>query len=421
MQRSVYRAYTPRPAPGRLPAAILQVAAALAAGAALFLALLLALLTMIQIAYSGRIYPGVSMGGLEIAGMTRQEATQALATKLAFPQTGQLVLQDGSQVWAIRPVQLGLSLDPQANALAAYQFGRSGSLFARLADQFSAWWGGEDVPVTLLYDEKVALAYLADLAAQIDRPVKEASLSVDGLQVTTVPGQIGRRLDSAASLAAIQAQIRTLTDGVVPLVIAETRPNVLDASIQAEQARQLLSAPLTLSLPQPQAGDPGPWIIPPDQLAKWVIIERAQGTGGEEYRVGLSDQALQDYLTAVAGQVNRYPADARFIFNDETRKLEAIQPSAVGRTLNITETAQAIKQQLAAGQRSIALNVATEQPTISDTATGEQLGRAFQGQLLGRRSSVMLTAGIMTVLGVMPGFWLLNTVNAQHVGGFPGF
>jgi flagellar biosynthesis protein FlhA len=40
---------------------------------------------------------------------------------------------------------------------------------------------------------------------------------------------------------------------------------------------------------------------------------------------------------------------------------------------------------------------------VTRSATGEQIGRAFQGQLLGRRSSVMLTAGIMTVLGLMPG------------------
>jgi flagellar biosynthesis protein FlhA len=40
---------------------------------------------------------------------------------------------------------------------------------------------------------------------------------------------------------------------------------------------------------------------------------------------------------------------------------------------------------------------------VTRSATGEQLGRAFGAQLLGRRRSVTLTAGIMTFLGLLPG------------------
>ncbi len=40
---------------------------------------------------------------------------------------------------------------------------------------------------------------------------------------------------------------------------------------------------------------------------------------------------------------------------------------------------------------------------VTRSATGEQLGRAFVTQLAGRRQSVTITAGILTVLGLMPG------------------
>lgn len=44
---------------------------------------------------------------------------------------------------------------------------------------------------------------------------------------------------------------------------------------------------------------------------------------------------------------------------------------------------------------------------VTRSATGEQLGRAFTSQLLGRRRSVMLTAAILTALAFMPGMpWL---------------
>ena len=44
---------------------------------------------------------------------------------------------------------------------------------------------------------------------------------------------------------------------------------------------------------------------------------------------------------------------------------------------------------------------------MTRSATGDQLGRAFGAQLFGRRQPVILTAGILTVLGLMPGMPLL--------------
>ena len=44
---------------------------------------------------------------------------------------------------------------------------------------------------------------------------------------------------------------------------------------------------------------------------------------------------------------------------------------------------------------------------VTRSATGEQLGRAFGKQLLARRRPVIMTAGILTVLGLMPGMPLI--------------
>ncbi len=46
---------------------------------------------------------------------------------------------------------------------------------------------------------------------------------------------------------------------------------------------------------------------------------------------------------------------------------------------------------------------------VTRSATGEQLGRAFVSQLAGRRRSVTITAGILTVLGLLPGIPVLPT------------
>lgn len=361
--------------PDPFPAAF-QTLTALAGGAALFVGFLLLLLVGLNVAFAGKIYPGVSMGGVSLAGLTPAAAQARISAQLTFPQNGKIVLQDGGQNWIVRPSDLGVSFDPGLNAQLAYTWGRSGGLFHRLAEQLSAWHSGASISPQLIYDERRAQAYLAQLAAQVDRPTVEATLSLNGTQVQAVPGQTGRRVDQPATLAALGAQIARLGDGVVPLAVIETPPAILDASPAAETARRYLSAPLSLSLPVPQPGDPGPWSIPPEQLAGMLKIEKTQpqGQAAPTYTVGLLDEALNTYLKSLAGVIDRYPENARYIFNDDTRQLELIQSARVGRSLDVAASIAAIQKALAEGQHSLGLSVAQTNPDVGEGLTAEKLG-----------------------------------------------
>jgi vancomycin resistance protein YoaR len=202
----------------------------------------------------------------------------------------------------------------------------------------------------------------------------EATLGVNGVEVTAVPGQVGRSVNIPDTLIALESQMRTLTDGLVPLVIEETPPEILDASQQAEIARQILSAPLTLQIPGASQGDPGPYVIPPAQLAGMLAIQRTQTPEGVRFQVGLADDALYTYLSALAPDIDRQPANARFMFNDDTRLLEVIQPAVIGRSLDVYATMQEINQKVLEGQHAVTLKLITNQPEIGDSATGDQLG-----------------------------------------------
>ncbi len=80
--------------------------------------------------------------------------------------------------------------------------------------------------------------YLEKIAAQVDQPTIEASLSLKGKEVVAQPGQIGRHVDIAATLAPLQEQMQNLRDGILPVTIAEAPPAILDVSQQADAARE---------------------------------------------------------------------------------------------------------------------------------------------------------------------------------------
>ncbi|HLE90477.1 MAG TPA: VanW family protein, partial [Anaerolineales bacterium] len=76
----------------------------------------------------------------------------------------------------------------------------------------------------------------------------------------------------------------------------------------------------------------------------------------------------------VKDHVNRLPSNAKFIFNDETRQLDLMENSSVGRELDVGASIIAINEALARGEHTIPLVVNEAQPKIAGTATGQELG-----------------------------------------------
>ncbi len=351
-----------------------QALVALLIGMALFAVMVGLLPGIYSRNYDGRIFNGVSVGGVDLSGMTTQQATILLTQKLDYPERGKIVFQDGTRMWTAKPAELGLSLDAASTAQAAYNVGRTGSFITKVSGEWRTWSEGVDLAPRFVLDEGVAQRYLQAIAKQVDKPIIEATLGINGVEVVVNSGQVGRTMDVTAALVSLDTQLKTLTDGMVPLVVNETPPVILDATAQAELARQILSAPLTLQIPNPEQGDPGPWSFEPAALVPMLTIQRVKSDAGESYQVGLSTDALRTFLMNVAPPLSRESQNARFIFNDDTRQLEVIQPAVIGRALDVDASLVQINQQLLAGQHNINLVMQTTNPPVPDWTTAESLG-----------------------------------------------
>ena len=347
-----------------------QILAALVSGFALFLGVLLMWTVGFQLIYAGRIFPGVSVAGVDLSGLSPSDAAVKLSQALSYPYTGKIVLRDGGKVWVVTPAQMGMAFDASTSAQAAYKLGRSGGLFASLDGQLRARSSGADVPPVILFDQRVAYQYLQSLATEIDKPVMEASLKVEGTNVNAVPGQVGRSLDVEGTLVFLSAQMQTFRDGEVPLVIREQTPEIMDVSAQAEIARRVLSEPMQLYIANAVDGDPGPWTYDVQILANMLTVRRV----GNEVQVALDPAPLHDILLGIATQVDRKPENARFYFDDNTRQLALIQYSQVGRTVDTDASTIAINDALLQGEHNIPLQIVEKQPDVTDNATAEQLG-----------------------------------------------
>jgi vancomycin resistance protein YoaR len=141
-------------------------------------------------------------------------------------------------------------------------------------------------------------------------------------------------------------------------------------------------------------------------------ITRISEGNGARFEVTLDPGALLGVLQPLAEPLRRDARNARFIFNDETRQLETIQPSLEARELDIEATIRAINASLPRGEHAVPLVFKTQAPQVSDTATAADLGitglvseqyTSFRGSGPERMQNIQTAAARFHGLLVPPG------------------
>lgn len=359
--------------PNRSPL-IQQLITMMISGLTLFFVTVLGFSGFYQLWYSGRILPGVSIAGLDISGLAPDSAALKLSQDMSFPYTGKILFRDGEKIWLANPAELGLIINSGGSVQAAFQVGRSGGLFDRIASQVKSWRDGLDLPLVILLDQRVTYAYLQKIAAEIDQPEIEADLALNGTQVIAKNGRVGRLLNVDMTLALLTAQLQSFSDGEVPLVIEEINPIIMEVDAQADTLRRLLSSPLVLTIPNAQLNDPGPWEIGPDEIANMLRIDRLNTGESAQFVISIDDSRLIPILEDIGTSFQGESQNARFIFNDDTRQLELLQSAIIGKTLDLETTLETIKQQVLNGEHEISVVVNLDPPLVGDDAQAQILG-----------------------------------------------
>jgi len=375
--------------------------------------LALALVTY-EYLYMDRIYPGVSVFGTELGGLTLAEAEVILQQRFQDYQPIKLILCYGERTWAVSPQEVGVSLDAKATAISAYAVGREGSTLKRLWDQGRILWLGHATPFTLLIDEGIGTLYLSHLAQKINQPVRDAALVVHDLQVEAVPSQVGREVDIAATRQLIYQRIATLTGGTVDLVVHQTPPAIADVSQAEFDVKRMLSSPLTLRPPDEgdEEGDEIAYTLDQTVLAEMLTLRQVKRSEGQVILTADLDQAkLTAYLQEVAKQIDQPPRDGRFDFDPATGILTPIVSSQDGRSLNITETVRLVNAQAVTDQRQVLLPVTITKPQVA-TENAESLGieeliseatTYFKGSSQGRMHNIQVAASRFHGFVIPPG------------------
>ena len=162
---------------------------------------------------------GVQVGNVELGGMSKAEAREALRGKTA-PRLQQVSLGE-QQTMPAR--QLGVTVDPEQSVRAAYAVGREGWIGGRAYETLRGYFGGVEVPAAVSYDEQTARQAIAGLTDEVRQEPEDASYEVSGDEMEVVGGDPGQKLDVQQTLAnldeslsSMDGQVRLATTGIEP-------------------------------------------------------------------------------------------------------------------------------------------------------------------------------------------------------------
>ncbi len=338
----------------------------------IFVVLFLAAVVAFQAVYAGRIYPGITIGGVPLGGLEPDEARLYLSTQLNYPTAGTIIFSDGDQSWEYTPMELGFLLDTQASVDQAFAYGRE-PLFKRIKLQYETFKAGKEFAPVFIYDQRITSSVLEALRPYTDVETIEATLKIENGQVVSTNGQHGRQMNAELTIEALLPYLSTYQNVNVQLPIEDKPAGIVDASAQAEMAREAINQDFTIQ--QPDGTEEGPWIIAKADLAEMLTLRRVEDEeNGDYYDLGLTRDPLVNWMTTWAPGLSRDPENARFIFNDDTLQLDLAKSAVIGRAVDAEMTIQAMEKALREGKHSSHIDFEYIDPPVTDQATGTDLG-----------------------------------------------
>ena len=315
---------------------------AVVAGFALALAVGTGALFAYQGRYADRIYPGVTVAGVDVGGLDRAGARAAVEHGLAGLATGTIVVTASESTVRIPYAAVGRRADVDRLVDEAFAVGRTGDTVGRAAEGVRSLVRGAAVAPSVVLDQAALTAAVVAVAARMDAAPVDASAAATPTGFKTVASVAGRGIDRTALEAAIAA---VLADPAGPAEVAVTatlvpiEPTITDAEVaDAVAAAGRMAADVVL------AHDKESWTIPTKTVRSWITF--APTTDGR-YAPTVAPDAPVATIVALAKKVNRAPVEASFLFSKNSAVV-GVSAGKNGRSLDAAATTSLVVQAILA-------------------------------------------------------------------------
>jgi lipoprotein-anchoring transpeptidase ErfK/SrfK len=253
--------------------------------------------------FSGSIMPRVRAMGVDLGGMSVEEAQTTLAA--AWANSVQITLVVNGETYdQVRPDALGIRLDPRMTAQAAKDAG------------IGAFPFGKIIKPVVTMDRLDAQTFLLDTADQVDTPPFNAGYALQDGSIQGIDGRRGYIVDVNLTLEYLAQNLPDVVSRRrLELVMVTLEPDVIDPNLFINDVRRLVgdSGRPSVRGYDPYANQVFTWEIPLGQYLSWLAASRTGLT--------LREDVFRSYIPLLNETLNEPGEELRYLAVDETANL----------------------------------------------------------------------------------------------------
>ncbi len=361
--------------------------------------------------YKEKIYAGVTVSGIQIGGLTREEARTVLKTGLRYPFESAFAFKYGADVWHAVPEELGMQIQLDATVDNAWRYGRSGTLLQNLYERVYALLFMKHYEPVMLFDERVAFNFISSLADYIDRPLEQPVITLQGSEVVISPGKSGRVLDRTLTMTQLHILGQQLQTAEIELPVTVLEATAANLAEQKQVLESLLGQDFVLYV---RENDVAREVdrLSADLLAGWINFQPQIDGSLVQIEMLPKREPFYNRLVTVGVALYQKPQNARFIFNDQTRQLDPLAEAVVGREIDLEASLANIADSIKQGRHDAEVVMTVSEPKVFASATAQELGITelafsqytyFYGSSAQRVQNITVGAGSFHGLLIEPG------------------
>lgn len=181
------------------------------------------------------IAEGVTVGGVDVGGMTAAQARVALDRKMAPAIAEPVVVTADGKRFTLSARQAKLAVNVQASVDEALAASRDGSIVERATRSISGRGLDESVTPRVVYSAAAVDRFVARVRRTVDRKSKNASVEFSPTAVEPQKGRDGLRLQTAALRRDVATVLASgTTPRIVTATVTRTKPRITRGQLARE-------------------------------------------------------------------------------------------------------------------------------------------------------------------------------------------
>jgi lipoprotein-anchoring transpeptidase ErfK/SrfK len=162
-----------------------------------------------DVALSGKIFPGVTVAGNAVNGMSRDQAKAAVTNTVVAKISEPLVLTYRDQKYKLDLAKIGLAVDVDKMVDEAFKQGKQQLFLERMWRRFLNKPLNVEIPVILKYDQAQLNDFLGNIADDLDYAARSASVDMSKGYPVVTSSKSGRQVKQDTLTAQVQSVLPT--------------------------------------------------------------------------------------------------------------------------------------------------------------------------------------------------------------------